>query len=106
MEQRELGELAPRQGRRDTDLPALAYRHDGSQLCARLSNIGYDGCELSSEESFSIGGRIRLTVPKLGEIHAEVRWVRSDLNKAGALFLSDGIDVSDQHSSTASSVES
>lgn len=106
MEQRELDGWVARQARRETDLTALAYRHDGSQLCARLSNIGYDGCELSSDESFSIGERIKLTVPKLGEIHAEVRWVRSDLNKAGALFVSDGIDVSEQHSSTACSVKS
>lgn len=72
--------------RHDVDLPAVAYRCDGSRIGVSLSNISYDGCRLATEEPLLVGERITLALPSMGEMKAQIRWSSSD-GSAGARFV-------------------
>lgn len=74
-----------RNERRDVDVPALAYLTDGSSIEVRLTNISYEGCQIEAEATLPIGERLKLALPRLGEISMQVRWALD--GKAGARFL-------------------
>ena len=76
--------------RRGVELAAMAYRHDGSSLSVKLRNISYDGCQLEAESVLSIGEKITLALPRMGEIKAQVRWATAD-GMAGARFVIDEV---------------
>jgi len=79
-----------RDDRRGVDVPAMAYRADGSSLAVKLGNISYDGCQLEADTIFSIGEKVTLALPRMGEVKAQIRWAAQD-GKAGARFLVDEI---------------
>lgn len=85
MNQRELESLNRRGPRRDVEFGAFAERPDGSEAVLTVSNLSYDGCQLRSEENFLTGERLKLNLPRLGQILAEIRW--SAEGKAGASFI-------------------
>lgn len=74
--------------RRAVEFGAFAARADGSESVLTISNLSYDGCQLRSDEDFQIGERLKLKLPRRGQILAEVRW--SAEGKAGATFILDG----------------
>lgn len=74
-----------RNDRQDVDLAADVFRCDGSRFPARLLNISYEGCQLRCEMTLQIGERIKVALPGLGEIGAQVRWALP--GRAGAWFL-------------------
>lgn len=76
-----------RRQRRDVEFGAFAERPDGSTAIVTVSNLSYDGCQLRSELSFRKGEALKLNLPRLGEIRAEVRW--SEEGKAGAEFIGE-----------------
>jgi hypothetical protein len=71
--------------RREVEFGAFAERADGSEAVLTVSNISYDGCEIRSEESFQISERLKLRLPRRGQILAEIRWTAQ--GKAGAAFV-------------------
>ena len=75
-----------RDQRRGVELAATAIRSDGSSLGVKLRNISYDGCQLEAETLLSIGEKITLALPRMGEIKAQVRWATAD-GMAGARFV-------------------
>jgi hypothetical protein len=71
--------------RRTVQLMGEAHWPGGRSAEVVLSNLSYDGCELSSRHSFQRGETIMLRLPDRGVIRAQIRWVRN--GKAGARFL-------------------
>jgi hypothetical protein len=66
-------------------LQAGARRGDGSVLRLLVTNLSYEGCTVLGERSLEIGEVVNVTVPGLGAMDAQVRWVCED--KAGLSFL-------------------
>ena len=89
--------LVKRDERYDVDLPGIAFRADGSSLAITLRNMSYNGCMLVADMALAIGEVVRLAIPRMGEIRAQVRWA-SDEGKAGARFVLEEIGPDEQHS--------
>jgi hypothetical protein len=64
---------------------AAAFWPDGSSATVLVSNLSYRGCEMQSRRAFEVGQTIGLTLPELGAIHAQIRWIKD--GRAGAKFL-------------------
>lgn len=77
-----------REERREVELGAVIHRRDGSCTSAEVHDLSYEGCRISGSGSLEPAERIRLVVPALGEIEAQVRWSAS--GRAGAQFGSGG----------------
>ena len=71
--------------RRLVNVSAVAYLSDGSAISVHLTNISYEGCQVELEEMLPIGEKLKLALPRLGEISAQVRW--SLPGRAGLHFL-------------------
>jgi hypothetical protein len=74
-----------RNERREVDVAAVAYLPDGTAIDVRLTNISYEGCQLQAKQMLPIGEKLKLALPRLGEVPAQVRW--SIGSKAGLYFL-------------------
>jgi hypothetical protein len=70
--------------RRGVALEATIFRTDGTSVHARLSDISYDGCRVSTPQPLKVGELLIVRVLDLGQIDAEVRWVEGQ--NAGLLF--------------------
>lgn len=77
-----------REDRRTVELGAVIHRRDGSRAIAEVRDLSYRGCRIGGSGSLEPAERIRLIVPTLGEMQAQVRW--SDTLGAGAQFDSGG----------------
>ena len=86
----DMREWVERAQRHRLDTPALAIRADGSSLSVRLRDISYDGCRLEGDTVLSVGEKITLALPRMGEVKAQVRWVLAD-GKAGTRFVLEEI---------------
>ncbi len=62
---------------------------DGSEARVKLSNLTEEGCRIEAEHDFRIGECLEVTVPRLGQLRAQVRWALP--GSAGARF-STGTD--------------
>ena len=87
MDKQDLQSLNPRGSRRDVEFGAFAERSDGQVAALTVSNLSYDGCQLRSEEQFRPGEIVKLNLPRLGQVVAEIRW--SGRGKTGATFITD-----------------
>jgi hypothetical protein len=67
------------------NVAGIASRFDGSKVRVRVLNISYEGCQLETEKMMLVGERVKLSLPGLGEILAEVRWTTR--GRAGARFV-------------------
>jgi hypothetical protein len=85
-----LENMVKRADRHEVELAAVAYRADGSTIGVTLRNMSYNGCLLVAEAAFAIGEKIRLAVPRMGEMRAQVRWASNE-GKAGACFVLEEI---------------
>lgn len=92
-----LESLIKRGDRQEVDLAALAFRADGSSLGVRLRNMSYNGCLLESESAFAIGEKIRIVLPRMGEIKVQIRWTSAE-GKSGVRFVAEEIAPQDPHS--------
>jgi len=88
--------LVKRDERYDVDLPGIAFREDGSSLTVTFRNMSYNGCMLVADMALAIGEIVRLAIPRMGEIRAQVRWA-SDGGKAGARFVLEEIGPDEPH---------
>ena len=78
-------EWPPRSERRLVNVAGNAIRLDGSKIRVRVLNISYEGCQLETERVMLVGERVKLSLPGLGEIPVEIRWVTK--GRAGARFV-------------------
>ena len=76
-----------REARQKVDVPAVAFRRDGSRSVVAVSDLSYEGCQFSGGPVLSAEERIRLLVPYRGDINARVRWASQE--SAGASFEPD-----------------
>lgn len=91
-----LDNLIKRAERHEVDVPALAFRTDGTSLGVTIRNVSYNGCLLVADAAFAIGEKLRLAVPRMGEIRAQVRWASAE-GKAGAHFVLEEIGADERH---------
>jgi hypothetical protein len=71
--------------RKPARLTASAHWPDGTTETVAVTEMSYLGCRLTSEHGFVKGETLKLFVPDLGQVHAQIRWVRDGV--AGAKFL-------------------
>jgi len=71
--------------RRPVRLTAAARWADGTAATVELSNMSYRGCQLRSKQPFEKGETVALVVPNMGQVRAQIRWVKGDC--AGARFI-------------------
>lgn len=57
-------------------IEALVHCCDGRAIPVILANVSRGGCRLRSNEDFGIDERIRIELPRFGEIQARVRWAQ------------------------------
>ena len=74
-----------REERRPVKVAATACLPDGGEVLIQLTDISYQGCQVETDRVLPIGSRITLTIPRLGEIAAQVRW--SLQGRAGVRFI-------------------
>lgn len=75
-------------GRRDrhpVEIDAVVLRTDGSKVSVRLTNFSDQGCRMEGNAPFHIGEKLRIAVPRMGQVKAQVRWAMS--GSAGTRFL-------------------
>jgi hypothetical protein len=74
-----------RKDRHPTEVDAVVHRADGSTASVKLTNLSDSGCRLEGDSQFHIGERVRIAIPRMGQMKAQVRWAL--LGSAGAQFL-------------------
>jgi hypothetical protein len=82
-------EAARRDPRHPMALPAFALLGDGSTVELIILDLSYDGCRVEVPVAFLPKTQLKLTVPRLGKLDAEVRWC--DGNIAGLCFTSEAL---------------
>jgi len=74
-------------GRKDrfpVAIDAVVHRADGSTASVRLTDFSEEGCRMEGDD-FQIGEQVRIDVPRLGLMEAQVRWALP--GSAGTRFL-------------------
>ena len=82
---REPADWKLRAGRRSTAIPGWAQRDDGSSVRVLLSNISYEGCHVLAEGDLTVGEVLKVDIPRMGLMEAQVRWSSDD--QAGLRFM-------------------
>jgi hypothetical protein len=80
-------------GRKDrfpVGMDAVVHRSDGGTVSVRLTDFSEEGCRMEGDELFQIGERVRIDVPKLGLVNAQVRWALA--GSAGTRFFNETED--------------
>ena len=75
-------------GRKDrfpVAIDAVVKRADGTSVSVRLTDFSDDGCRMEGEEIFHIGERVKIDVPRMGLVKAQVRWALP--GSAGTRFV-------------------
>ena len=85
---RELG-WTPRNDRRSVDLAAYVHRGEGPPLPVTVTDLTEQGCRISTAETLLIGEPIRLEIPRLGYLNAQIRWALE--GEAGARFSGEDV---------------
>ena len=78
------GSWPDRRRRHAVRLEAAVTRDDGETFTSDVTDLSLEGCRLSG--AFRIGEQIRLKIPRIGRLSAEIRWAFMD--HAGARFVS------------------
>lgn len=74
-------------GRKDrfpVAIDAVVHRADGTSAQVRLTDFSEEGCRMEGDD-FQIGEQVRIDVPRLGMMEAQVRWALP--GSAGTRFL-------------------
>lgn len=79
----------PRNDRRSVDLAAVVHRDGGPPLPVIVTDLTDEGCRLSGEETLRIGEEIRVEIPHVGYLSAQVRWALD--GEAGARFRGESL---------------
>ena len=54
------------------NLPATVLKEDGSSSPATITRLWYDGCEMTSDERFGVGEKIKVVIRGMGGIDTHV----------------------------------
>jgi hypothetical protein len=76
-------------GRKDrfpVAIEAVVHRADGATVSVRLTDFSEEGCRMEGDD-FHIGEHVRIDVPKLGLVKAQVRWALA--GSAGTRFFNE-----------------
>lgn len=80
-----------REDRRPVKLWATILMEGANSIPVTLLDMTYDGCKVRTPEVLQVGDRLKLSIPNLGILKAEVRWYGDD--RAGLRFIhSEGDD--------------
>jgi hypothetical protein len=71
--------------RKPARLTASAHWPDGTTSTVDVTQMSYLGCRLACDRALMKGQSVKLFLPDLGQVHAQIRWVRGGI--AGAKFL-------------------
>lgn len=71
--------------RRSARLTGTALWPNGSRCAVAVTDMSYEGCRLSSNRPFVKGETLTVSVPTLGSVRVQIRWIREGI--AGARFL-------------------
>jgi PilZ domain-containing protein len=83
---------AEREDRRPVKVWATVLISGANSISVTMLDMTYDGCKIATPAALPVGGKLKLSVPKLGILNAEVRWYANE--QAGLRFLhSDPNDV-------------
>ena len=74
-----------REQRRPVALPAKVLLPGGIGVDVTILDMNYGGCKLETPLTLIVGSKVKLAVPKLGELDAEVRWCAA--RRLGLMFL-------------------
>lgn len=77
----------PRNDRKAVDLAAYVHRGEGPPLLVTVRDLTEQGCRISTVETLVIGEQIRLEIPRLGYLNAQIRWAFD--GEAGARFSAE-----------------
>jgi PilZ domain-containing protein len=77
-----------RKDRHPVAVDAVVHRADGSTAPVKLTNVSDEGCRIETGDDFSIGERLQVAIPGVGQVNAQVRWAFA--GSAGAQFLAEG----------------
>lgn len=83
--ERSPSEWTSRPGRKATSTTGIIYRDDGSWMRVQMIDLSYDGCHLLTEERLNVGETLKLVIPSMQHLTAQVRWVKE--NEAGVRLL-------------------
>lgn len=65
-------------------LDAYARREGEEVFRVLITQMAYGGCQILCTEKFTVGDRLILSLPRMGEITGQVRWTAGD--KSGFAF--------------------
>ena len=71
--------------RRSARLTGTARWPNGLACPVVVTDMSYEGCRISANRPFAKGETLTLTVPDLGSVRVQIRWIRAGI--AGARFL-------------------
>jgi hypothetical protein len=77
-------------GRRDrvaVEIDGVVRRNDGRKVPVRVSNFSDQGCRIETDDTFHIGERLHIAIPRMGNVRAQVRWALP--GAAGTRFLTE-----------------
>ncbi len=80
---------AQRKIRFPVELDALVLRTDGSRVAVRLSNFSDQGCRVESDGDFHVGEKLKIAMPRMGSVRAQVRWCEP--GSFGTRFLTETV---------------
>ena len=76
--------------RHEVDFGAVVHRGDGTHRVVGLGDLSYQGCAIDGAE-LEPAEQVRLVVPTLGDIGAQVRWSRGGRSGARFTAIDSGI---------------
>ena len=77
----------PRNDRRQVDLAAFVHRGEKPPMPVIVTDLTEQGCRIAGGDTLRIGEQIRLEIPRLGYLSAQIRWAMD--GQAGARFESE-----------------
>lgn len=78
-------EWAIRRDRHPVAVEAEILRNDGSKLAVTLTDFSDNGCCIQGGNDFRVGEKLRIAIPRMGHVRAQIRW--SLPTSAGARFI-------------------
>ena len=76
-----------RRNRYPVDINALVYRCGGGPAPVRLTDFSDQGCRIQGVGDFHIGERLQISIPRMGQIKAQVRWIAA--KATGVRFVTE-----------------
>jgi hypothetical protein len=78
---------ARRRKRYPVAIDAVAQRSDGSNAHVKLTELSDQGGRMEGSADFVVGERVRIALPRMGYVKAEVRWVEPE--SVGVSFVAE-----------------